>query len=395
MTSSTASTATPILVPSNSVDGAAGDVAKPPVGASLVPSSEVHDSDDDDDVSVDVSSTLAGLTVDQLVALEAAGGDQAKIAAAIGESGAAVVAAPVIDEDDDGAAAAPVAPAAVPAGDAAAGGKSSPRLSIKGLTDDDAAMTRAAVSAVKEGRFATIIDAMVGLYPDKMPAGGTGAPVAVPAAQVAAPVASEPAVLEPSADLVTLRENVTSIDAQIDEANAAFDTFKANQLLRERQDLVRKLDREEMKFEQQAQQFAAFEAGVDASTNRAMAAYPDLGVEGSAAFSAVEDAIILARAKGDDIFNSSDWPEQIAKRTLERLSGNPGAVQNSPMKPAPAAQIPAPLPTGVRMPGSLVGSGAQAAQLSAISAAAELESMGSDEQVIRALELADRRLAGR
>lgn len=395
MTSSTAPTATPILVPSNAVDGAAGDVAKPPVGGNLVPSSQVTESDDDDDVSVDVRGTLDGLTVDQLVALEAAGGDQAKIAAAIGESGAAVVAAPAIDEDDDGAAAAPVAPAVVPAGDAAAGGKSSPRLSIKGLTDDDAAMTRAAVSAVKEGRFATIIDAMVGLYPDKMPAGGTGgAPVAAPAVEAAAPVVSEPAVLEPSAELVALRDQVATIDSQIDEANSAFDTFKANQLLRERQDLVRKLDREEMKFEQQAQQFAAFEAGVDASTARAMAAYPDLGVEGSAAFSAVEDAIILARAKGDDIFNQSDWPEQIAKRTLDRLSGTPGAVQNSPTKPAPAAQIPAPLPTGVRMPGSLVGSGAQAEQLNAISAAAELEKMSPDEQ-IRALELADRRLAGR
>lgn len=394
MTSSTAPTATPILVPSNAVDGAAGDVAKPPVGASLVPSSQVVESDDDDDVSVDVRGTLDGLTVDQLVALEAAGGDQAKIAAAIGESGAAVVAATVIDEDDDGAAAAPVAPAVVPAGDAAAGAKSSPRLSIKGLTDDDAAMTRAAVSAVKEGRFATIIDAMVGLYSDKMPAGATGAPVAAPAVEAAAPVVSEPAVLEPSAELVALRDQVATIDAQIDEANSTFDTFKANQLLRERQDLIRKLDREEMKFEQEAQQFAAFEAGVDASTERAMAAYPDLGVEGSAAFSAVEDAIILARAKGDDIFNQSDWPEQIAKRTLERLSGTPGAVQNSPTKPAPAAQIPAPLPIGVRMPGSLVGSGAQAEQLNAISAAAELEKMSPDER-IRALELADQRLAGR
>ena len=393
MISSTAPTATPILVPSNSIEGGGGDIAKPPVGGNLVPSSQVTESDDDDDVSVDVRGTLDGLTVDQLVALEAAGGDQAKIAAAIGESGAAVVAAPVIDEDDDGAAAAPVAPAVVPAGDAAAGGKSSPRLSIKGLTDDDAAMTRAAVSAVKEGRFATIIDAMVGLYPDKMPAGGTGAPVAAPVVEGAAPVTSEPAVLEPSAELVALREQVTTIDAQIDAANTVFDTFKANQLLRERQDLVRKLDREEMKFEQQAQQFAAFEAGVDASTDRAMALYPELSVEGSAAFSAVEDAIILARAKGDDIFNQSDWPEQIAKRTLDRLPGTTGAVQNSPIKPAPAAQIPAPLPTGVRMPGSLVGSGAQAEQLNAISAAAELEKMSPDEQ-IRALELADRRLAG-
>jgi hypothetical protein len=157
---------------------------------------------------------------------------------------------------------------------------------------------------------------------------------------------------------------------------------------------VRKLDREETRFEQQTQQFAAFEAGVDASSERAVEMHPDLGVEGSVAFSAVEDAIILARAKGDDIFNQSNWPEQIAKRTLERLPGTAAVVKNSATKPEAQVQIPAPLPKGVRMPGSLVGSDAQATQLTAISAAAELEKMDPDEQ-IRALELADKRLAGR
>jgi hypothetical protein len=354
----------------------------------------VADTDDDDDSSVDVVSSLAGLTVDQLVALEAAGSNPQAIAAAIGESGATVVAAPAAEEDDDGSAPAAV----VPAGDAAAGtaGKSSPRISMRGLSDDDAAMTRAAVSAVKEGRFPSVVAALAGLYPDLMPSGAP-APAATPQEAQSAPdaaVVSEPVPMEPSPELIGLRDSLAALDTQIDAANDAWDTLTANKLLRERQDVVRKLDREELRFEQQSQQFAAFEEGVDVSSARAVELFPDLGIEGSAAFSAVEDAIILARAKGDDIFNQSNWPEQIAKRTLERLPGTAAAVQNSATKPEAQVQIPAPLPKGVRMPGSLVGSDAQATQLTAISAAAELEKMDPDEQ-IRALELADKRLAGR
>jgi hypothetical protein len=400
MTSTTTPTATPITAPagppSNAVDAGGNSQAKP-AGASLVPSSEVS-GDDDDDLPVDVSASLAALSVDQLVALEAAGSNASAIAAAIGSSGVQPV--PGVDLNDDdavviapaqapGTESTPVAPAPAPA--------SAGRISLKGLPTSDADMVRTAIGAVKAGTYASITDAMAALF-SPTPQAPVVAPAVAPVvdgAQIEDPAAGFDSfeVAEPQ-ELLDLRSELERIDTDFATAKAAFDTIAQGDLLRERQDVIRKLDREESNFERTKAQIVQFEAAVDASSARALAQFPELTVEGSDFYNLISDEIILARSKGDDILNYPDWPEQIAIRTSEKLKRTTGVVSNPPNQPAPAAQIPAPPPSGVRMPGTLIGPGAQVAQLNAASAAAELEQMDPDEQ-IRALELADRRMQRR
>jgi len=391
MTSSLEPTATPIVAPSgppsNAVDPG-GDVQRKPAGAGLPPASQVSD-DDADDVSIDVSASLSGLSVDQLVALDAAGGNPAAIAAALGQSGVAPVPAVEVEEVVEQV---PGTPGAPPAPVPAAGAPG--RISLKGLPDNDAAMVKTAISAVKAGTYTTFAEAMAGLYPTPVPAAAAagGEPVA-PVVDDLPEFDPDVPMAEPQA-LVDLRAELERIDTDFAAAKASYDSIAQGDLLRERQDVIRKLDKEESKFEAAKEQVTRFEAAVDASSERALKQFPDLTVEGSELYNLLGDEIILARSKGDDILKYPDWPEKIAIRTSEKLKRTTGAVSNPPTQPDPTPQIPAPPPPGVRMPGSLVGPGNQAVQLNAVTAAAELETMDPDAQ-LRALELADRRLQGR
>lgn len=138
--------------------------------------------------------------------------------------------------------------------------------------------------------------------------------------------------------------------------------------------------------------------GEEESRNRAAQLFPDLGDENSVFFNLVEDEIVLAELKEDDIFNTPEWPERIARRVSEKYGFTSGGGTVEPVTENNASsRIPTPPFRGVRLPGSPVGPVSGSAAVSAHVALEQLAQLPLDDQdaVLALLDMNEQRARAR
>lgn len=159
-------------------------------------------------------------------------------------------------------------------------------------------------------------------------------------------------------------ESIKSIESAIEAKKAEIAKVKeaygdSTDLLEELQDLKLDLREAKREHERASATQASFQADVQKSLEKVMSEHADLwtdvkpGQTMSEFESYCEDEYLLATAKNDPVMQRPDWPENIAKRVMDKFFKGRGANSADPGDDDPP--IP-PLPKqAVRLPGSLTG----------------------------------------
>lgn len=175
-----------------------------------------------------------------------------------------------------------------------------------------------------------------------------------------------------------------------EQCRKSYDFETADALLTEINELKSEL-RDTAKAGRERQAYLAdFSKTEEVSRGRALGKYAELlNDPGSGYGEWVDVEVALAERRRDPVLNFPDWPEKIADRSYKRYlaeiegGGRADSWSEGGMEPPDLGRR-----TGVRMPGSPVGGGANSMALTASAALSEFDQLGPEEQteVLRRLD---------
>lgn len=247
------------------------------------------------------------------------------------------------------------------------------RISLGGVPDADRRAMADAIDGLRSGKYASLqaaIAAELGLP--------SADAKATPPAQ--AEIEHVPAVPDVSDDITRINAEIAELETKQQAFKDEYDYEEADKIGAEILTRTKSLVKLEAKAEamQEAQQ-SAWAQAEESSRSRSISAYPDLANPDSDFSQDVEDEIILAEAKKDNILQQPDWPEQIAKRVAQKRNGRGENIAT----PQPNTQptIPPAPRQGIRLPGSPVGGGSQTTAFSPAQAADALGDLTPEQQL--------------
>ncbi|TDU62483.1 hypothetical protein EI77_04707 [Prosthecobacter fusiformis] len=163
---------------------------------------------------------------------------------------------------------------------------------------------------------------------------------------------------------------------------AGYDYEGADELLAEMVEARMEVKQARRTAETEAAYVTEYEAQEAASRGQVERMYGELmGSEESLFNTLLGAEILLAEQQKDPIFKSADWPENIARRTMEKHGAYLGGGAADPERLSGSdLRMPKAPRTGVRMPGSPVGGGANSMALTASAAMTEFEKLSPEEQ---------------
>ncbi len=253
-------------------------------------------------------------------------------------------------------------------------GKDLARISLKAIKDPAQRVKMAEVmELVRKGE--DLNDAIAAVFPGK-------APAEVPNKQEPAKEQAPPAPVAPSGRVAEIQAKIDAAEIERKAAKDEYNYDEADAKLLEIAELKGELALAKREDQAAQAESATFETRETESRARVLEQFGELLSDPESRFAdEVDDAILLAEAKKDPVLNSPDWPEQISQRVYAKFFGGSGAQPNLPAKQATTPIPPAPAKSGVRFPGSPVGSNAAPAALSQEEIQAQYAAMTHEERV--------------
>jgi hypothetical protein len=206
------------------------------------------------------------------------------------------------------------------------------RLSVTGLPDQDRELTAAAIAMVREGKAATIVDAIHAL---------TGASQATqPSEAEAANTQPEPQA-PPPPTLLELEARFEQASEELADAIRDFDQEKQIELNKEIALLNRKILKAEQVEETRMEQAQSWEQTYQAAVNEMETKYADLLDDDSSPFADwLDDKVAAAQARRDPAINDPRFIVAFADEIAARVSKTaaPGKAP-APVPPRPASTV--------------------------------------------------------
>lgn len=252
------------------------------------------------------------------------------------------------------------------------------RISLKAVKDREErlAIIRA-TSGVRDGKYANMKEGLAAELGIKAEA--PAKPAEEPSEEKL-PVEEKPkeeAKPYESEAVATIKAELDGMNKALKEAREVFDYDKALEIQDQITDAKIRLARAEDQAAVEGEHHREWENAENAARQRVTEKYAELMTDPEIRFAQYLNAeTFVAEQEKDDILNRPDWPEQIADRVFQKYFN--GRVAQS----APGANTPPPAPknTGIRLPGSLSGSGNQTQAITPAQALAEFESLSPEEQ---------------
>lgn len=248
------------------------------------------------------------------------------------------------------------------------------RISLKAIpTAEEKRCLIEATQMLRDGRASSLREAL------DLASGTTGPDAAEPAQDRDGKLeANEEKLPAANSDL---QMRIDELERQRKHCRDIYDFEQADQLLAqivEARAEMRESRREQQVVSARVEEFAMAE---DSSRERALQRYADFLETPDSEFNDWLDVeIALAEKRNDPILNSPDWPEKIADRTFQRhMVRSGGGTADFERDRGLHASRPSGR-TGVRMPGSPVGGGANSMALTASAAMSEFERLSPEEQ---------------
>lgn len=175
-----------------------------------------------------------------------------------------------------------------------------------------------------------------------------------------------------------------------EQCRKSYDFETADALLTEINELKSELQHTVKAGREREAYLAEFSQTEEASRSRALGKYAELLNDPGCGYGEwVDVEVALAERRRDPVLNFPDWPEKIADRSYKRYlaeiegGGKADSWSEGGMEPPDLGRR-----TGVRMPGSPVGGGANSMALTASAALSEFDQLGPEEQteVLRRLD---------
>ncbi len=272
-------------------------------------------------------------------------------------------------------------------------GETKARISIKALKPEDRAKMVTAMEAIRSGGKSPA-EAFAEQFGIALNPAAAPAPVAP---LVAEPVVPAVAVVHPK--VAELESKLATLQQEYQAAKKAFDPAK-DDLLEQITDLKMDLrdarkdaDVESQRTAAAAAQEQVFQTAQAESHARAKAKFSDLltdpDANGDDGFiTRCDYEIWLAEQKNDPIIQQADWPEKIGQKVFDKFYKGK-EVQNPEPAVSKSQQIPPAPRQAVRLPGSPVGTGFAAGQLSQETAMVEFASLPAEMQIDILMKLDD------
>jgi len=253
-------------------------------------------------------------------------------------------------------------------------GKDLARISLKAIKEPAKRVKMAEVmERVRNGE--DLEDAIAEVFPGK-------APSEVMGKQEPAKEQAPPAPVAPSGRVAEIQAKIDEAEAERKAAKAEYNYDEAEAKLLEIAELRGELAFAKREDEAAQAEYATYETRETESRARVLEQFGELLSDPESRFAdEVDDAILLAELKKDPVLNSPDWPEQISQRVYAKFFGGSGAQPNLPTKQATTPIPPAPAKSGVRFPGSPVGSNAAPATMTQEQILAEWNAKPHEERV--------------
>lgn len=194
-------------------------------------------------------------------------------------------------------------------------------------------------------------------------------------------LAPEPEPFFQASGVEAMELRLAQMQQECEARKQAYDYEGAEALMAEMAEARMDLREAQKAGEMQQGHVAEFVAGEDASRGRVLEQYGVLLRDPQSEFNHLLDAeIALAERRNDAILSSADWPEKIASRTYQKYEVLMGGGVADPWGERQGNRAASAPRTGVRMPGSPVGVGANSTALTASAALSEFERLSPEEQ---------------